>query len=220
MFKDGKLTMELVEGDITNPALSGINGQYLFADSKEAGEEVVTNKIGTSMKDTTPVDEFLEGKNCLTGGTGWWKYEFCYGRYVRQYHVDKNTESSITLGIFKENLHKEFLMKHPEKRPKAVGTRKQLFHLYADGSICDKTGKPRQTEVVLKCLENAPSMATVSLYLLEPKTCNYILGVESPLICGLLDKADADGMVTIEKSETVDETTSSAFIDDIRFQND
>merc|ERR1719410_2615909 len=23
---------------------------------------------------------------CLRGGTGWWKYEFCYGKHVLQYH--------------------------------------------------------------------------------------------------------------------------------------
>ena len=26
------------------------------------------------------VKEFLMGKHCLYGGSGWWKYEFCYGK--------------------------------------------------------------------------------------------------------------------------------------------
>jgi endoplasmic reticulum lectin 1 len=162
----------------------------------------------------------LEGKHCLTGGTGWWKYEFCYGRYVRQFHIDKNGETSVILGIFKENLHKEFLSNHPEKRPKLKGSRKQITHFYAEGSVCDKTGKQRQTEVVLKCMENAASASQVSLYLLEPKTCNYILGVESPLICNILDKVNNDGL-TPAKEESTTSSTSSTFIvdDDIRFQN-
>ena len=33
------------------------------------------------------------------------------------------------------------------------------------------------------------------LFLLEPKTCEYILGVESPLICEILEHADENGLV-------------------------
>lgn len=75
--------------------------------------------------------------------------------------------------------------------------RTQISHFYSHGSICDKTGNPRQTEVKLKCLENSSSPAQVSLYLLEPKTCEYILGVESPIICDILHLADEDGLVNI-----------------------
>jgi len=49
--------------------------------------------------------------------------------------------------------------------------------------------KPRAVEVKLKC-KQADSPSTVSLYLLEPRTCEYILGVESPLVCDLLHMAD------------------------------
>lgn len=63
--------------------------------------------------------------------------------------------------------------------------------------MCDKTGQPRQTEVKLKCLDNAANPSSVSLYLLEPKYCEYILGVESPLICEILDKANEDGLVYV-----------------------
>lgn len=114
------------------------------------------------------------------------------------------------------------MLKHPEKRPKPVGSRKQITHFYSHGSICDRTGLPRTTEVVLKCLENAPSPDAVSLYLLEPKTCSYIFGVESPLICDILDKADEDGIINMEKTTPVEKAASSFILDDveIRFQND
>lgn len=64
--------------------------------------------------------------------------------------------------------------------------------------MCDKTLKKRQTEVQLKCLENAASPASVSLYLQEPKTCQYILVVESPLICDILQRADNDGLIDLD----------------------
>lgn len=47
----------------------------------------------------------------------------------------------------------------------------------------------------MKCIENASNTAQVSLYLLEPRTCHYILGVESPLICHILPLADEHGLI-------------------------
>lgn len=145
-----------------------------------------SERVTPMVSDTTPVKEFLSGKHCLTGGTGWWKYEFCYGRYVRQFHGD----TSIILGFFDEDKHKQWMENHKQKQPKPLEQRKQLSHFYQGGTICDKTGKKRETEVVLKCMENAQSPSKVSLYLLEPQTCQYILGVESPLICDILAQAD------------------------------
>lgn len=143
----------------------------------------------------------LLGKNCLNGGTGWWKYEFCYGKSVEQYHMEKDgTKTSINLGYFIKSKHMEWIENNPKKRPKPLGQRTQLSHLYSDGTVCDKTGKARQTEVKLKCLENA-SLHTVSLYLLEPKYCEYILGVESPLICDILARADENGLIDVNNGE-------------------
>lgn len=147
---------------------------------------------------------YVLGKHCLNGGTGWWKYEFCYGKSVEQYHIEKDgSRTSINLGYFIKSKHLEWLANHAHKRPKPLSQRTQLSHLYSGGTICDKTGKPRQTEVKLKCLENTPNLNAVSLYLLEPRSCEYVLGVESPLICDILSRADENGL--IEKSGS-DET--------------
>lgn len=154
--------------------------------------------------DTSPVESFLSGRNCLVGGAGWWKYEFCYGKSVEQYHIEKDgSKTSINLGIFNLEKHLEWIESHPHKRPKPVAQRTQLSHHYSGGSICDKTGNARQTEVKLKCLEKASSQNTVSLYLLEPRYCEYILGVESPLICDILARADENGLVESANDEEV-----------------
>ena len=34
------------------------------------------------LMDPEVVKEFLLGDYCLHGGTGWWKYEFCYGNKI------------------------------------------------------------------------------------------------------------------------------------------
>lgn len=203
------------------------NTEYLSKLAETFKEERA--KAGTSERlhevtlgDTTPVKEFLSGKHCLTGGTGWWKYEFCYGRYVRQFHGD----TSLILGFFDEDKHKQWIQNHKQKLPKPLGQRKQLSHFYQGGTICDKTGKKRETEVVLKCMENAQSPSKVSLYLLEPQTCQYILGVESPLICDILAQADsATGLIpgnAFQAPDSVEKFTLDDAIDEIqvRLEND
>nr|CAD7399726.1 unnamed protein product [Timema cristinae] len=142
--------------------------------------------------------ESLKLKHQKITGSGWWKYEFCYGLSVNQYHLEKDgSKTTINLGRFDRNDHIEWLVKNPHKRPKPSALRKQISHFYAGGGLCEETGHPRQTEVKLKCLDNSSSPGSVSLYLLEPKTCEYILGVESPVICNLLPHVDENGLVEL-----------------------
>ncbi|KAK9875145.1 hypothetical protein WA026_005936 [Henosepilachna vigintioctopunctata] len=170
-------------------------------------EKEVSTTTQPSKIDTSPVENFLSGKYCLTGGTGWWRYEFCYGKSVKQFHSERGEiKTSINLGYFDKEKHEEWLKVHPHKRPKPVEVRKQLSHLYSNGDVCDRTGKPRRTEVKLKCLEKAPSLDTVSLYLLEPRFCEYILGVESPLICNILSRADENGLVPLNPLDQTEKT--------------
>ena len=61
--------------------------------------------------------------------------------------------------------------------------------------------------VKLKC-KPGQSASTVSLYLLEPKVCQYVLGVESPLVCDLLPLADsATGLFPTELVDHLGEQT-------------
>uniref|UniRef100_K1QSM0 Endoplasmic reticulum lectin 1 n=1 Tax=Magallana gigas TaxID=29159 RepID=K1QSM0_MAGGI len=100
-------------------------------------------------------------------GTGWWKHEFCFGKYARQFHDDPEGRTVIYLGQWNEKKHLEWVSKNPSKMPKEKGKR--------------------------KCVENNASPHSVSIYLIEPKTCEYIMGIESPLFCSILDRADEYG---------------------------
>ncbi|XP_011343381.1 endoplasmic reticulum lectin 1 isoform X3 [Ooceraea biroi] len=161
---------------------------------------VITDQT-VSPAEVNPIQNFLSGKNCLHGGNGWWKYEFCYGRSVVQYHVEKDgTKTIVNLGRFDKQKHLEWLAAHPNKRPK-LDEKKQLSHFYGYGSSCEQTGTFRQTEVKLKCVDRQiAGPSSVSLFLLEPKLCEYVLGVESPLICDILEYADENGLLS-EKFE-------------------
>jgi endoplasmic reticulum lectin 1 len=157
------------------------------------------------VMDAQIVKQFLKGEHCLVGGSGWWKYQFCYGKTVDQFHVDESGEKTvISLGVFDQDKHLKWIQEHPTKKPKPVDKRKFVSHLYSDGDACDLTGRPRHVEVKLKCKE-ADSPSVVSLYLLEPKTCQYVLGVESPLVCDILSHADPEtGLMPLGFMDSID----------------
>lgn len=65
-----------------------------------------------------------------------------------QYHLERDgTKTTVDLGKFDKEKHLKWIEAHPHKKPKLLAQGKQLSHFYSDGSICDKTGKLRQTEV-------------------------------------------------------------------------
>ncbi|XP_062864570.1 endoplasmic reticulum lectin 1 isoform X2 [Trichomycterus rosablanca] len=167
------------------------------------GQAQVT--VGTThisrLTDEQLIKEFLSGSYCLHGGVGWWKYEFCYGKHVHQYHEDKEQGKSIVvvgswnllehLDWSKKNVARAYQLKEDGGHKVKV-----VSHFYGHGDVCDMTGKPRQVVVKLKCKESESPHAVV-VYLLEPQTCQYILGVESPVICRILDTADENGLLSL-----------------------
>ncbi|XP_005737146.1 endoplasmic reticulum lectin 1 isoform X2 [Pundamilia nyererei] len=167
------------------------------------GQSQVT--VGTThisrLTDEQLIKEFLSGSYCLHGGVGWWKYEFCYGRHVHQYHEDKEQGKNIVVvGNWNADEHLDWAKKNVARslqlREDGVQKVKLVSHFYGHGDVCDLTGKPRQVIVKLKCKESESPHA-VTVYMLEPQTCQYVLGVESPVICRILDTADDYGLLSL-----------------------
>jgi len=96
------------------------------------------------LMDPEVVRQFLAGDYCLYGGTGWWKYEFCYGKKVDQYHEERNgRRTTINLGVFDRDQHLDWIESNPVKRPKAAEARKHVSHYYSGGDLCDVTRECR-----------------------------------------------------------------------------
>jgi hypothetical protein len=114
---------------------------------------------------------------CATKQTGYWIYEWCFQKHVRQFHLEAYQEGSEvpagaklvtvsgtkylknpdwSLGQWEPTAHtsragrKPFLW--PDTRQKGK-TREPKFvsHLHVDGQRCDETKDPRRTEVRLLC---------------------------------------------------------------------
>jgi len=174
-----------------------------------------TREPAKPLTDPQIVRDFLMGDHCLYGGTGWWKYEFCYGKTVKQYHEEKGERVQlINLGHFDKSKHIKWLSENPSKVPKKAEFRKHVSHFYSGGDFCELSGKPREIEVKLKC-KQSQSLSAVTLYLLEPKTCEYILGVESPLICDILNRADEHGIMEVYPAMDKDIITDDETLDEL-----
>lgn len=196
------------------------DGKTIIIGASEFGKELRINIISeesnednsedfSSKFDSKILANFLSGDLCLRGGSGWWRYEFCYGNKVEQYHEEKGIKKQIiTLGKWDQKEHINWMDKNHSKKPKPGKTPKQVSHLYSNGDSCDMTNKARKVEVKLKCRNISGHPDSVALYLLEPKTCEYILGIESPIICQLLSSVDEYGLMhnEIDKIEKLSET--------------
>ncbi|MFH4977373.1 hypothetical protein AB6A40_004082 [Gnathostoma spinigerum] len=147
----------------------------------------------------------LNGKHCIYGGgSGWWKYEFCYGEKVIQFHDDPGKgRTEILLGLFNKEIHKHWMAQNPHKRPvKVNGQVIQISQFYGGGDVCAEENIHRSVEVRIRCRTTQGSQSAVTLYLLEPHTCRYILGVESPAFCALLQNVDEEGLLPPIMSES------------------
>jgi len=89
-------------------------------------------------------------------GSGWWKYEICYNKYIRQVHKEKEKPDEIVvLGVFDMQEHINWLSNNEEKKPKldVHGKRQTVSHFYSSGSVCQKTGEKRETEVKILTIQ-------------------------------------------------------------------
>uniref|UniRef100_A0A8V5G3G2 Endoplasmic reticulum lectin n=1 Tax=Melopsittacus undulatus TaxID=13146 RepID=A0A8V5G3G2_MELUD len=125
--------------------------------------------VGTThiskLTDEQLIKEFLSGSYCFHGGVGWWKYEFCYGKYVHQYHEVYFCGG----GYVNKEEHIEWARKNAAR----------TYHLR----------KMARRQIRFP--------HAVTIYMLEPHSCQYILGVESPVICKILDTADEHGLLSV-----------------------
>ncbi|XP_018651825.1 putative cationic amino acid transporter [Schistosoma mansoni] len=128
----------------------------------------------TSQLSSSVVHSLLSmfsGFDCLRVKKGWWTYEFCFRKYVVQYHDESKETSKTLLGIFES----EFDWDNSTEKPK--------YHsqFYSNGSICDLTNMPRLAEVQFVCTD---SRTFHILSVEEPESCIYLLKISTPSLCG------------------------------------
>ena len=145
----------------------------------------------------------------MEGGTGWWRFKFCYGKAVHQYHdhsaagqakSERSGRESILIGEWNKQEHKRWIAKgnQPIIYATTASGKKRVYgfqQLYTNGATCEATGKPRVVVVRMKCRPDVKNPNAVVIYLREPSTCSYILSVESDLVCQMTNKVDENGVL-------------------------
>ncbi|KAL3089988.1 hypothetical protein niasHS_006440 [Heterodera schachtii] len=116
----------------------------------------------------------------------YWNYELCHGRYVLQYHEDKESKkrTEYFLGNFvamnAEVEARHFDQLNPPTRK--MGDERLAYYpvTYTHGTVCDLTGKPRKTTVLYVCDEDArQNIHSIN----EVSSCHYEVIVLSREIC-------------------------------------
>ncbi|KAG2713403.1 hypothetical protein I3760_04G175000 [Carya illinoinensis] len=138
------------------------------------------------IKLKTP-DELLEilKDRCFIRQEGWWSYEFCYQKKLRQVHSeDDKVVQEFVLGeynaeataAFNQNISEISTLKDPRSKD---ASQRYHAHQYTNGTMCDLTNQPRETEVRFVCSESRAMISSLT----ELSTCKYALTVQCPTLC-------------------------------------
>ncbi|XP_050213653.1 protein OS-9 homolog [Mercurialis annua] len=138
------------------------------------------------VKLKTP-DELLEvlKERCFIRQEGWWSYEFCYEKKLRQVHLeDDKVVQEFILGVydeeattaFNQNLSDVSTLKDPRSKD---ASQRYHAHQYTNGTACDLTNQLRETEVRFVCSEPRAMISSIT----EISTCKYALTVQVPMLC-------------------------------------
>jgi len=120
----------------------------------------------------------LEG-SCFYRVEGWWTYELCYGKALRQFHAENNVHTAeFVLGAYSSVTAHDPDIIEVDESTKDGGT--YYVQHYIDGTKCDVTGEPRQVEVRFYCAADSLNLlASIK----EKSTCKYIATFYTPAIC-------------------------------------
>lgn len=185
LFGSPQLNMAIPQGDTDHPK------------SQKNPITAEPRKSQLTFPEKEFIKQFLSGSHCVVGGTGWWKYEFCYMKSVKQFHLEKNGKrEDVILGIWDKDMHNAHLatLSSPNKGP----TYTDLF--FFNGNICDQTGLPRRVTVRLRCATKGNVQAIV-MFLEEPAMCDYRFTVESVMLCQVVEGVDKYGVPEIDLDE-------------------
>ncbi|XP_043718805.1 protein OS-9 homolog isoform X2 [Telopea speciosissima] len=145
---------------------------------------IVETERRLKLKTPDELLEVLKGE-CLVRHEGWWSYEFCYQKKLRQFHLeDEKAVQEFILGVydaestaaFNHNLTDVSTLKDPRSKD---ASQRYHAHQYTNGTICDLTNDPRETEVRFVCSESRVMISSIT----ELSTCKYALTIQWPMLC-------------------------------------
>eukprot|EP00300_Choanocystis_sp_HF-7_P024035 c25430_g1_i1.p1 GENE.c25430_g1_i1~~c25430_g1_i1.p1 ORF type:complete len:407 (+),score=87.86 c25430_g1_i1:46-1221(+) len=160
---------------------------------------VMTNQAGTQYNCSLPVISAHETKpdeialpdpvelfrpfegQCMFRDEGWWRYELCWPKHLRQYHMEgQKLIAEFYLGLY------DPVSSIPTMTDESHLARQGESAVYQSrfgmGTMCDVTRRPREATVLFICAGAGKKMTTLTS-LRETATCMYDVIVSTPLVC-------------------------------------
>jgi len=150
----------------------------------ENNPETVVKKPSTplalSTENVKTVLAPMEKEPCLIRTKDWWSYELCYGKYVRQFHLEDGRPSGKILVLGNYDHEQDWSETRKDSKNGKVTHHSQY---YTNGTVCDLTGGYRKSEIRYVCdpLEVPDRIIRVD----EPQSCDYIITVATSKICSI-----------------------------------
>ncbi|KAK1323052.1 hypothetical protein QJS10_CPA02g01172 [Acorus calamus] len=155
-------------------------------DQQNTSNVIVESTKRTKLKSPDELMEVLKDR-CFYRQEGWWSYEFCYQDKLRQFHLDEDNKvvQEFLLGIYDPEATDSFNQNHSTvstlKDPRSKDASQRYHaHQFTNGTTCDLTSQPRETEVRFVCSE-PPTVMISSIK--EIATCKYAVTIQCPMLC-------------------------------------
>lgn len=123
--------------------------------------------------------------SCIYSSNGWWQYELCPWRHIKQFHLENNeVENEILLGRWQSS---DWVVKPPSQESLLYQELEGVPFInqyYLGGQECEELGNGMHREVVVRFMCNAlPDEEKIHMSVYEPKTCSYLVEVAIPELC-------------------------------------
>jgi hypothetical protein len=172
----------------------------------------------------------LEGK-CETLNTGWWSYQWCHKKEVKQFHVDvgKGTiDPEWSLGKYTHSARDEVKNNGEEAAfddEEEEGDQTPPDDYFEGGQRCDETSTYRKTKVQFKCCnqeenessskkkkkkKNSGPALAVFKSITENELCSYEAVICTPLLCEGSSSSDSDSSSSWPSMASYTSSSSSA----------
>lgn len=146
-----------------------------------------------------PSDVFKSLSNCLLLEKGWWSYEFCYNKHLKQFHRLDQTEAAHFASLSKteqlEKFNENNILLGKSYGDKLSSLNSYFHHSFKSGTWCDLINKERQATIQYHCF---PGVEDRIASITETSTCNYLVVIHTSRTCDYtVDNASVTKIICI-----------------------
>lgn len=132
----------------------------------------------------------VASNTCIKRNEGWWTYEFCFGKGIRQYHRDGEGRitAEFSLGLYEAEKNQELEASDGALVNEHIDAthdvpRPAYLELYGQGTHCKEYDHwtPRRAKVYYYCSQGGSSHHILGVK--ETQTCVYAIKISSPALC-------------------------------------